>query len=160
MATHSCILAWIIPWTEEPGGYSCGVTKSRTRLSTQTNLKATYCYKRKAKRSYHSAHSVALLTWNKTKVSIHATGIVTRFRCHRLREGPFSQSDSLVTVQVHLISFIALITSYKSFVCYLRFPLPPPEHKKRNGTVYFIDDYLSGTSTMPSTQKCSINSCF
>ena len=20
MATHSCILAWIIPWTEEPGG--------------------------------------------------------------------------------------------------------------------------------------------
>ena len=23
MATHSSILAWIIPWTEEPGGYSC-----------------------------------------------------------------------------------------------------------------------------------------
>ena len=22
MATHSSILAWIIPWTEEPGGYS------------------------------------------------------------------------------------------------------------------------------------------
>ena len=20
MATHSCILAWIMPWTEEPGG--------------------------------------------------------------------------------------------------------------------------------------------
>ena len=20
MATHSCILAWVIPWTEEPGG--------------------------------------------------------------------------------------------------------------------------------------------
>ena len=26
MATHSSILAWRIPWTEEPGGY--GVTKS------------------------------------------------------------------------------------------------------------------------------------
>ena len=152
MATHSCILAWIIPWTEEPGGYSCGVTKNRTRLSTQTNLKATYCYERKAKRSYPSAHSVALLTWNKTKVSIHATGIVSRFRCHRLRLLGHCPCPSYF--------FTALITSYKSLVCYLRFPLPPPEHKKRNSTVYFIDDYVSGTSAVPSTQKCSINSCF
>ena len=28
MATHSSILAWRIPWTEEPGG----LTKSQTRL--------------------------------------------------------------------------------------------------------------------------------
>ena len=35
MATHSSILAWKIPWTEEPGGLqSMGVTKSQTRLST------------------------------------------------------------------------------------------------------------------------------
>ena len=34
MATHSSILAWKIPWTEEPGGLqSNGVTKSRTGLS-------------------------------------------------------------------------------------------------------------------------------
>ena len=34
MATHSSILGWEIPWTEEPGGLqSMGVTKSRTRLS-------------------------------------------------------------------------------------------------------------------------------
>ena len=33
-ATHSIILAWRIPWTEEPGGLqSIGVAKSRTRLS-------------------------------------------------------------------------------------------------------------------------------
>ena len=33
MATHSSILAWRIPWTEESGGLrSMGVTKSRTRL--------------------------------------------------------------------------------------------------------------------------------
>ena len=33
MATHSSILAWRIPWTEEPGGLqSTGVTKSWTRL--------------------------------------------------------------------------------------------------------------------------------
>ena len=32
-ATHSSILAWRIPWTEEPGGLqSMGVTKSRTQL--------------------------------------------------------------------------------------------------------------------------------
>ena len=27
IATHSSILAWEIPWTEEPGGYSSWVTK-------------------------------------------------------------------------------------------------------------------------------------
>ena len=38
MATHSSIIAWRIPWTEEPGGHRggppvCGVTKSQTQLS-------------------------------------------------------------------------------------------------------------------------------
>ena len=35
MATHSGILAWKIPWTEEPGGLHTvhGVTKSRTQFS-------------------------------------------------------------------------------------------------------------------------------
>ena len=34
MATWSSILAWEIPWTEEPGGLqSGGVTKSQIRLS-------------------------------------------------------------------------------------------------------------------------------
>ena len=32
MATHSSILAWRIPWTEEPGGLQSIVTKSWTRL--------------------------------------------------------------------------------------------------------------------------------
>ena len=34
MATHSSILAWRIPWTEEPGGLHVvhGITKSRTLL--------------------------------------------------------------------------------------------------------------------------------
>ena len=32
-ATHSSIIAWRIPWTEEPGGYSPdGLAKSQTRL--------------------------------------------------------------------------------------------------------------------------------
>ena len=34
IATHSSILAWKIPWTEEPGRLpSRGVTKSQTQLS-------------------------------------------------------------------------------------------------------------------------------
>ena len=34
MATHSSILAWKIPWTEEPGGLqSMGSQKSQTRLN-------------------------------------------------------------------------------------------------------------------------------
>ena len=37
MATHSGVLAWRIPWTEEPGGLqSMGVSKSQTRLSDFT----------------------------------------------------------------------------------------------------------------------------
>ena len=33
MANHSSILAWKIPWTEEPGGLQSMVCKSQTRLS-------------------------------------------------------------------------------------------------------------------------------
>ena len=34
MATHSSILAWEIPWTEEPGGLQVHeVTRSQTQLS-------------------------------------------------------------------------------------------------------------------------------
>ena len=33
IATHSSILAWKIPWTEEPAGYSSRGRKSQTRLS-------------------------------------------------------------------------------------------------------------------------------
>ena len=33
---HSSILAWKIPWKEEPGGPQCGVAESQTRLSTHT----------------------------------------------------------------------------------------------------------------------------
>ena len=35
MATHSSTLAWRIPWTEEPGGYSLRRQNSQTQLSMQ-----------------------------------------------------------------------------------------------------------------------------
>ena len=33
MATHSSVLAWRTPWTEEPGGHSTWGRKSQTGLS-------------------------------------------------------------------------------------------------------------------------------
>ena len=36
MATHSSILAWRIPWTEEPGGLQSTGSQSRTRLNDFT----------------------------------------------------------------------------------------------------------------------------
>ena len=39
MATHSSILAWRIPWTEEPGATVHGVAKRWTRLSSHS----THC---------------------------------------------------------------------------------------------------------------------
>ena len=33
MATHSSILAWEIPWTEEPGGLQSVESQSQTRQS-------------------------------------------------------------------------------------------------------------------------------
>ena len=39
MATHSTILAWRIPWTEEPGGLqSIGSQRVRHDLNTSTRL--------------------------------------------------------------------------------------------------------------------------
>ena len=44
MATHSSILAWEIPWTEEPAGLeSMGLQKSRTRLSEWNNTGPRMC---------------------------------------------------------------------------------------------------------------------
>ena len=46
MATHSSILAWRIPWTEEPSGLHTvhGVTKSQTRLRDFTFTFMRYIY--------------------------------------------------------------------------------------------------------------------
>ena len=33
MATHSSILTWEVPWTEEPGELVCGIAKNLTQPS-------------------------------------------------------------------------------------------------------------------------------
>ena len=43
-ATHSSILAWRIPWTEEPGGLQSTGSHSRTRLRDLTNFPCVMHY--------------------------------------------------------------------------------------------------------------------
>ena len=44
MATHSCILAWRIPWTEQPGGLqSMGSQESNTTLQLNHQATGIYC---------------------------------------------------------------------------------------------------------------------
>ena len=43
MATHSSVLAWEIPWTEEPGGLHSIVLQSRTLLK-QLSMHAEFDY--------------------------------------------------------------------------------------------------------------------
>ena len=39
MATHSSVLAWRIPWTEEPGGLqSMGSQRARHKLATKQQI--------------------------------------------------------------------------------------------------------------------------
>ena len=38
MATHSSILAWTIPWTEEPGGLQSIASQSQIQDSTYTGI--------------------------------------------------------------------------------------------------------------------------
>ena len=40
MATHSSILAWRIPWTEEPGRLQSMASQSRTRLNDLAHMHA------------------------------------------------------------------------------------------------------------------------
>ena len=45
MATHSSVLAWRIPWTEEPGGLQSTGSQSQTRLSNFLSFFSLLCVK-------------------------------------------------------------------------------------------------------------------
>ena len=45
MSTQSCVLAWRIPWVEEPGGLQfMGSLKKKTRLATSLTHSQINCY--------------------------------------------------------------------------------------------------------------------
>ena len=58
MATHCSILAWRIPWIEEPGGATVhGVTKSQTQLSNFTFYFIVFSIKGEGIRNKEVIHS-------------------------------------------------------------------------------------------------------
>ena len=60
MAIHSSILAWKIPWTEEPGRGSHGVAKSWTRLNFLSFLKV----------SWYLCDSRSFTIWSKVSLEV------------------------------------------------------------------------------------------
>ena len=73
MATHSSILAWRIPWPEEPGGLqSMGVVKSRTRSSHRAPTTRVAKWKGKA-RPAPAAHRA--VSWGFTLAGWPAGGL-------------------------------------------------------------------------------------
>ena len=66
MATRSSILAWRIPWMEQPGGLQSMGSQSRTRLSELTSLHFTSLHEvvMRIKR-FHRCHSGWYLPQNK-----------------------------------------------------------------------------------------------
>ena len=76
MTAHSSILAWEIPWTEQPGGLLHGVTKSWTRLSTATTTNNVPRYKEiflvKKSNIFPIEDTVKVLNTFHWSISIHA----------------------------------------------------------------------------------------
>ena len=56
MATYSSILAWEMPWAEEPGGPQSVESQSRTRLSTSTANTTYIHYGKHGKSRYTKEH--------------------------------------------------------------------------------------------------------
>ena len=63
MATHSSILAWKVPWTEEPGGLTVhGVAKSQTQLSDFT---FTFIFRAHQAANMHLEERIPLKKWGR-----------------------------------------------------------------------------------------------
>ena len=58
MATHSSVLAWRIPWTEDPGGLQSMKSQSQTRLKRMSIRHA-----QKRKRTLKRLHDLPEVTW-------------------------------------------------------------------------------------------------
>ena len=89
MATHSSILAWRIPWTEEPGGLESMGFQSQTRLSAYVPnwgawaWEAGECTQNNTPTSHFVDVSKLLLQLGKTAENkpTEEASILTRSRC-------------------------------------------------------------------------------
>ena len=80
MATHSNILAWRIPWTEEPGGLqSMRVTTSRTRLKrlgthTKSVVICSGSYRKEKAMAPHSSILAWKIPWMEEPGGLQSMG--------------------------------------------------------------------------------------
>ena len=69
MATHSSLLSWRIPWTEEPGGLQSTGSQSRTRLKQLSSSSSS-----KSKLDHHGAYQV--VQWMKNSPVVEETQVM------------------------------------------------------------------------------------
>ena len=96
MATHSTILAWRIPWTEEPGGLQ-PTRLQRVRHDWATNTQTIFCNKnldhpegslRENGYKYTYGWVPLLLTWNYYNIVNQLLLLLSHFSCVRLCATP------------------------------------------------------------------------
>ena len=63
VATHSSTFAWRVPWTEEPGGHSSGITRVGHDLATKPpppdntlNVITHFTFKKKSYKYHYKSH--------------------------------------------------------------------------------------------------------
>ena len=82
VATHSSLLAWRIPWTEEPGGLqSMWVTKSQTRLKQLSTHTHTHHELKKKNGNVSSALKNRAAFWSDWLLSRHYILLFTDGSC-------------------------------------------------------------------------------
>ena len=67
MATHSSILAWIIPWTEELGGLQSWGCKSQTQLSEHTHDNSVFSFLKRSPILFSIGHAPIYIPINSVK---------------------------------------------------------------------------------------------
>ena len=126
MAAHSRILAWRIPWREEPGSYgllSLGLQRIRHHWATNTFRFPRWCsgkesaYQRRRCRRLRFNLWVGKVPWRR---KWQATPVFLPGKCHGQRSmvdySPWSHKESVKTEHTHVIT---LMEEYMKIYIYI-----------------------------------------
>ena len=82
MTTHSSILAWRIPWTEDPGGLqSMGSQRVRHNSVTNTFCLQVHLYPFFLDSAYKGCHTIFLLLWPTSKGGPFLKSLLNLLQC-------------------------------------------------------------------------------
>ena len=110
MATHSSLLAWKLPWTEEPGGLqSMGLQKVRDDLATKRELRTNGRNAEGMYAGWSAEHPCPLWVCcpSRTSVCSPAQGLITS-RCSRVLASLLSNPPALWPRELKVPSFSSL----------------------------------------------------